>query len=599
MDAFAWGVVGSVAGVVAAVAAIVFGLIPLLQARRKTAEVEGPQAGSLPASAYPDAPVLVGEIPQEPAGYQSRAGLVAALDATGAQSHVIVVRAVTGMRGVGKTHLAAEYARARLAERWRLVAWIDAGDQAGMLVGLTAVADALGLADEVTLDPAETAGLAVRHWLEADGERCLLVFDNAADVDALRPFIPAGGKARVLVTSDRRSMANLGASVGVEVFTSEEALAFLTGQTGLPDTGGAAAVAAELGWLPLALSQAAAVIAGQHLTYGTYLDRLRAQPAHEYLVREQGHPYPRGAAEAIALSLSAVRSGGHGTVCGAVMEILGVLSAAGVYREILYAAGQSGSLPGGGPQVPVAVVDAALAELADRSLLAFCRADEGVIVHRLVMRVVRDALAGQGRLPAVCRAAALVLSAQADALAGSLDHPAIRDFLDQVSALRDTGSDPSCASDAELARSLLGLRLWVLYFLNELGDSPRQAIAAGEELTADFEQMLGPDHPDTLNARNNLADAYREAGRAARAAFLYEENLAACERRMGPGHPLTLTARSNLAAAYQDVGRHAEAILLYEQTLATYEQMLGPGHPSTVTTRDSLAAARREGGTAQ
>ena len=553
------------------------------------------EQGSGPQVLAAGGPVVAGDIPQQPPGFQPRADLVAELEGPG--PGVLVVRAVTGMRGVGKTQLAAACARAKLAEGWRLVAWVNASDPGSLLAGLAGVAEAAGLAVGGGGDGGD-AGRVVRRWLETGGDRCLIVFDDPADADVLRPFVPAGGAARVLITSNRRSVANLGTSVGVEVFSEEEALAFLADRTGLADPAGAAALAGELGCLPLALAQAAAVIAGQHLGYGTYLERLRALPVEDYLIREAGQPYPHGVAEAVLLSLDAVRAGDPGGLCTGVMEMMAVLSVAGVRRELLQEAGQAGVLSGGGDEMVAAgVVDGALARLAERSLLTFSLDGQAVIAHRLVMRVVRDGLARRGRLAAVCRDAASVLDTRARALAGSLDRAAVRDIPEQVAALQDHTASSACGAGEELTRMLLGLRLRALYHLLALGDSAAQAILAGELLAADFERVLGPDHPGTLSSRNNLAVAYR-AGRAAEAIPLHEQTLAASERVLGPDHPDSLISRDNLAAAYVAAGRAAEAIPLHEQTLAACERVLGPDHPDTLGSRNNLAEAYQDAGRA-
>ena len=301
------------------------------------------------------------------------------------------------------------------------------------------------------------------------------------------------------------------------------------------------------------------------------------------------------------LSLEAVRAGDRTGVCGAVMDLASVLSPAGVPRAVLYAAGQAGVL--GGPElaggVPPEVVDEAVGRLAGSSLLTFSVDGATVTAHRLVMRVIRERLARQERLAATCQAAAAALDARAEALEQAWqDRAGRRDLVDQIMALYEHSASSPGEAGSDLTQAVLWLRLWAVSFLNELGDSAAQAVQVAGPLLADYERVLGPDHPGTLSSRNNLAFAYEDAGRAAEAIALHERTLADRERVLGPDHPDTLTSRNNLAVAYRETGRAAEAIPLHERTLADRERVLGPDHPDTLKSRNNLGEAYREAGRA-
>jgi len=164
-------------------------------------------------------------------------------------------------------------------------------------------------------------------------------------------------------------MANVGAHIPVAVFTDEEALAFLTARTGRADADGARKLSSELGWLPLALAQASAVIKAQHLDYAVYLDRLRTMPVKKLLGPVEAGQYPHGLAAAVLLSLDGVQSADDAGICGAVMDLISVLSSAGIPRAFLQAAGNCAAF--GIRAVPPDEVDDALARLAGSSLLTF------------------------------------------------------------------------------------------------------------------------------------------------------------------------------------------------------------------------------------
>jgi hypothetical protein len=193
------------------------------------------------------------------------------------------------------------------------------------------------------------------------------------------------------------------------------------------------------------------------------------------------------------------------------------------------------------------VVDEALGQLSDASLVGFT-ADDSVVAHRLVMQVARERIAAEDGLPVVLGGAVQVLGSVADVIGEAWRDPAgVRELAGQVSAATANAASYLDAAAGEVVVGLLGLRLRSVHLLNELGDGTGLAMSAAQPLAVDCERVLGADHPDTLRSRNNLATAYREAGRRARAIPLLERTLADCQRVLGPDHPTTELVRKNLA----------------------------------------------------
>ncbi|MEV6559504.1 tetratricopeptide repeat protein [Nocardia sp. NPDC051756] len=518
--------------------------------------------------------MVVGPIPQRPRCFVDRTELAELRDALG---RVPVV--LTGMRGVGKTQLAAAVVRDEIDSGTELVGWVDAETLETARAGLSEIAERLGVADPEG-DSAVSAR-RLRDCLAGRRQAGLLVFDNAVDPDVLRPLLPTAGGTRVLITSTNRECDALGEPVDLGSYTRPESVRYLAQSTGRTDAADAGLVAAALGDLPLALSCAAATITGRRLDYARYRELLEQRSLPEVLERKAGHEYPRSVVQAILLSVDIVEARtGHADRDEAVLWLLAamsMLSPAGVRRSIL-------------PELD-GRLDEALERCVTGSLLSWSADGDAVIMHRLVARVFRE------RAQSVGMAGDFVSAALAVVGPLLIDRSEVwaRRFegfhvVDQIHAIWHTGLPETM--DGELLERVFGTRKWAVIQLTEAADFAR-ALTAAHDTVIDCGRILGPDHPDTLISRSNLAHVHEAVGRLDKAIPLYEAVLADCERVLGPDHPGTLITRHNLACAYTSAGLFDNAIPLYEATLADYERVLGHGHPHILVARENLAIAYR------
>ena len=511
---------------------------------------------------------------------------------------------VCGMRGVGKSQLAAAYARDCEQAGWPLVAWMDASSRNELMAGLAELAHEMGI-DEDGGDavPEILAGRCVTRLNSGEGDR-LLVFDNVEDFDDLTGLVPHGQGLRVLVTTTVASPGDsAGRLIAVGAFTRDDSIHFVIERTGLDDDAGAARLAEALGDLPVALAQAAATIKlNGYATIDEYLADLRKYRLEEVVDRADGEAYPSAVHAALRMACTSVldllaekdhargeegpaRAGAGFTQLAA----LALLAPSGVPRPWLHRVGES---------EPIA--RQAVGALVGHSVCALSEDGRYVRIHGLQGRVLREDYMRQPEVFADLEGAVVDLLKGIDMDKADTDDVQRTDALDMADQLRaiaeqQQGQAHYSPHEARIdLSSVAGIMNDSIYRLTDMG-RPQTALTLKDavDMLAD---ALGPDHPRTLIARNNLALTHQDAGSLQKALDMHQALLADCTRVFGPNHPHTLTARSNLATAYQEAGNLSTAIDMHQALLADRTRVLGPDHPYTLTVRNNLAGAYQEAG---
>lgn len=530
---------------------------------------------------------------------------------------------LTGLGGVGKTQLAAEYAYQHQHE-FDLVWWVRATQPATLHVDLAALAAQPRLHADLHLSaqtPQPEVVARVRAWLERH-PRWLLIIDDVSEPAVLLDLLPRTTIGHVLVTSRQATgWAPLASQLAVDVVAPTDAAAFLLARTGQDDQRAAQALAARLGNLPLALEQAAGYLTATGMTLSGYAE-LFVTRALELLGR--GRPLDYEQTVATTWSLAFERLARSHPAAVALLNLLSFCAPDDLPRPLLGTHHH---------QLPDPLHDAAadplqlgdaVAALQRYSLVRLT--GEGVGMHPLLQLVVRGGLtvdeqhrwaravvglllfafpnprhevaawpqcqrllshvliavdhAHQLRLEPAEAPAALLNNASAYLSARGQFQQA-RSMLERAVALH---AQTLGADHPATLRSIGNLAL----DLQRLGELDRARVL-DEQVLAARRRVLGEEHPETLNSVNNLVGTLLELGELDRARVLGEQAVAARRRVQGDDHPDTLHSIAGLAAVLERLGRLGDARALNEQVFAAYRRVLGDDHPHTLGAMSNLA----------
>jgi hypothetical protein len=586
----------------------------------------------------PDRRIQVGDVPRGADCFVKRKAQGDLLEALQDADTVVVTPVLVGMGGVGKTQLAANYARTQWEKRnVDLLVWVNASSRPSIISTYAKAANRIDGIDSAAANEL-TAAERFRAWLtEESGTRWLIVLDDVADPDDLLQLDPPPSKVgSTIITTRVRDPSYYSSEwkvLKIGLFEPGQALQYLRDR--LRDHPGALAgaedLARELGYLPLALASASAYILffadmedtpEGPSTCAEYSALLadRRRELDEVMPSKGIDRYTRTMAATWSISIEQVDRQFPSGIARRLMVLLSLLDPNGIPLTIVDTPEILARLGAGSTDE----VRAAAQALRLFSLIEFADADEDrVTVHMLVQRAVRettttasldeatralaDSMAAQWPAQQHSTDAALLLRSNALALytvnPGPLRTPGLHRLLfllgngygqsGQLDQARDYFGALRAEAVTELgadARDTLHVRQREAYWLGFSGRADL-ALAEFEDIAADQTRVLGADDRDTLVSRHNIARFRGRSGNRQGAVQDLGRLIADETRELGATDIETLKSRNILGYWLNLSGEPRAAVAELEAVLPLNEENLGRDHDETLRARNDLAMA--------
>ncbi|GAB4051758.1 hypothetical protein GCM10028775_29750 [Catellatospora paridis] len=521
-----------------------------------------------PATAAPASLARIWDIPQPCRSFTGRETDLEEISKYSEEQSPCAI-AIHGMGGVGKTQLALRHAH--LSRPDVEVGWfINAARREYLITGLTELLAHLGLAS--TDDKPEDAKRCLMHLGNLSG--FVLVYDDVRDPTTIEGLLPTTGSGVTLITSRHADWRGAVQPHRVAPLDPTSSAEFLARRAGQRNPLGAAQLAEQLGGLPLALEQAAAYCNSTGIDYVAYLSRLTTRLEQVFMAKKPPN-YPLPVFRTWSMSIEEAES--QNTDAVDLLYLLAHFASAPLPTDLL-----PGML-----RNPDSV-DRVISVLNDLSLVQIDQPGSTIQMHVMLQLVVTTEVSHSRRRSAFIKRAATLLEATfpRPRWVGSQTHE-----WERCAKLRPHAETvlEHCRRVDLRTRTVADLTYWLAYYLDDIGNFDSAAPLHAECIALRTE-LLGAEHPDTLNAMNNLATVFRRTGLLEEAGELHQRTLNVRQRTLGPKHPDALVSMNNLGRVKYDLGELDEARALLEHAVRDFpEAHLGQPHQNTLAARTNLA----------